>query len=100
MTSALQMDMVPKMNFGLVAASAPAADNGCWKTGLKQMNIFKSVKDEVLVPIHPAGWPFIFLFILASAIITYFWAGIPCFRAVCCRYGVFIFSAIQSAQRR
>ena len=39
------------------------------------MNIFKSVKDEVLVPIHPAGWPFIFLFILASAIITYFWAG-------------------------
>jgi phosphatidylserine decarboxylase len=41
------------------------------------MNIFKSVKDEVLVPIHPAGWPFIFLFILASAIITYFWAGIP-----------------------
>ena len=39
------------------------------------MNIFKSVKDEVLVPIHPAGWPFIFLFILVSAIITYFWAG-------------------------
>ena len=39
------------------------------------MNIFKSVKDEVLVPIHPAGWPFIFLFILASAIITYFWTG-------------------------
>ena len=39
------------------------------------MNIYKSVKDEVLVPIHPAGWPFIFLFILASAIITYFWAG-------------------------
>ena len=27
------------------------------------------------MPIHPAGWPFIFLFILVSAIITYFWAG-------------------------
>jgi phosphatidylserine decarboxylase len=38
------------------------------------MNIYKSVKDEVLVPIHPAGWPFIFLFILVSAVATTFWA--------------------------
>jgi len=38
------------------------------------MNICKSVKDEVLVPIHPAGWPFIFIFILVSAVTTYFWA--------------------------
>ena len=38
------------------------------------MNILKSFKDEVLVPIHPAGWPFIFLFILVSAAISYFWA--------------------------
>ncbi|MDA0357600.1 MAG: phosphatidylserine decarboxylase [Proteobacteria bacterium] len=38
------------------------------------MNIYKSVKDEVLVPIHPAGWPFIFIFILVSAVTTYFWA--------------------------
>ena len=38
------------------------------------MNIYKSVKDEALVPIHPAGWPFIFLFILVSAVATYFWA--------------------------
>ena len=38
------------------------------------MNIYKSVKDEVLVPIHPAGWPFIFLFILVSAVATYFWS--------------------------
>ena len=37
------------------------------------MNIFKSFKDEVLVPIHPAGWPFIFLFILISAAISYLW---------------------------
>ena len=37
------------------------------------MNILKSLKDEVLVPIHPAGWPFIFLFISVSAAISYFW---------------------------
>ena len=37
------------------------------------MNILKSFKDEVLVPIHPAGWPFIFLFILVSSAISYFW---------------------------
>ena len=37
------------------------------------MNILKSFKDEVLVPIHPAGWPFIFLFVLVSAAVSYFW---------------------------
>lgn len=37
------------------------------------MNIIKSTKEALLVPIHPAGWPFIFLFVLASGIITYFW---------------------------
>ncbi len=39
------------------------------------MNIFKSFRDEVLVPIHPAGWPLIFLFILMSAVISYFWTA-------------------------
>ena len=28
---------------------------------------------KFFVPIHPAGWPFIFLFILVSAAISYFW---------------------------
>ena len=37
------------------------------------MNIFRSVKDEVLVPIHPAGWPFIFLFWLVTFVTSYFW---------------------------
>ena len=37
------------------------------------MNIYKSVKEEVLVPIHPAGWPFIFLFVLSSLLISYYW---------------------------
>jgi hypothetical protein len=36
MTFALQMDMVPAINFGLGAASSPATDKGCWKTGLKK----------------------------------------------------------------
>ena len=37
------------------------------------MNVFQSVKKEVLVPIHPAGWPFIFLFWLVTFVISYFW---------------------------
>ena len=37
------------------------------------MDIFKSVKEEVLVPIHPAGWPFIFLFWLVTFVASYFW---------------------------
>ena len=37
------------------------------------MNILISVKDEVLVPIHPAGWPFIFLFCFFTAVISYAW---------------------------
>ena len=37
------------------------------------MNVFKSFKDEILVPIHPAGWPFIFLFILVTTAISYLW---------------------------
>ena len=37
------------------------------------MNIYKSVTEEILVPVHPAGWPFIFLFALASMLISYYW---------------------------
>jgi hypothetical protein len=36
MTFTLQMDMVPATNFGFVAASAPAANNVYWKTGLNK----------------------------------------------------------------
>lgn len=38
------------------------------------MNIYKSVTEEVLVPIHPAGWPFIFIFVLVSVGISYLWS--------------------------
>lgn len=37
------------------------------------MNIYKAIKEEMLVPIHPAGWPFIFIFVVASLLITAFW---------------------------
>ena len=37
------------------------------------MNIYKSSTKEVLVPIHPAGWPFIFLFVLVSLLISFYW---------------------------
>ena len=39
------------------------------------MNFFRSFRDVVVVPIHPAGWPLIFLFILMSALISYFWTS-------------------------
>ena len=38
------------------------------------MNIYKAITEEVLVPIHPAGWPFIFIFVLVSVLITVFWS--------------------------
>jgi phosphatidylserine decarboxylase len=38
------------------------------------MNIYKAITTEVLVPIHPAGWPFIFIFVVASMLITAFWS--------------------------
>ena len=40
---------------------------------VRSMNIYKSIKDEILVPIHPAGWPFIFLFLLITFTVSYFW---------------------------
>ena len=38
------------------------------------MNIYKAITEEVLVPIHPAGWPFIFIFVVSSILITIFWS--------------------------
>ena len=37
------------------------------------MNILKIFRDEVFVPIHPSGWPFIFLFTFGSVLLTYLW---------------------------
>ena len=38
------------------------------------MNIYKAITEEVLVPIHPAGWPFIFIFVVVSVIVSTFWS--------------------------
>ena len=46
------------------------------------MNIYRAIKEEMLVPIHPAGWPFITLFAAITVIIglafePFFWFGVP-----------------------
>ena len=55
------------------------------------MNIIKSVKEEVLVPIHPAGWPFIFLFLLVTAFVSYFWNGFLLPGSFLCLWCVYFF---------
>lgn len=37
------------------------------------MNIFKAIHEEVLVPIHPAGWPFIGLFAVVTVALGFVW---------------------------
>ena len=46
------------------------------------MNIYRAIKEEMLVPIHPAGWPFIALFSAIAVMVglvfePFFWIGIP-----------------------
>ena len=46
------------------------------------MNIYRAIREEVLVPIHPAGWPFIAAFAVVTFLIGYymplfFAAGVP-----------------------
>jgi phosphatidylserine decarboxylase len=55
------------------------------------MNIIKSVTEEVLVPIHPAGWPFIFLFFLVTAFVSYFWNGFLLPGSFLCLWCVYFF---------
>ena len=38
------------------------------------MNIYKAITEEVLVPVHPAGWPFIFIFVVGSILVTMLWS--------------------------
>ena len=53
------------------------------------MNIVTAIKEEMLVPIHPAGWPFIALFALVTLGISFgLWApfaiiGVPLDIMVC-----------------
>ena len=46
------------------------------------MNIYRAIREEMLVPIHRAGWPFIALFAAITVIIglafePFFWLGVP-----------------------
>ena len=46
------------------------------------MNIYRAIKEEMLVPIHPAGWPFIALFSAITVMVglvfePFFWIGVP-----------------------
>ena len=40
------------------------------------MNIITAVRDDMLVPIHPAGWPFIGLFAAVTLVIGFFADGV------------------------
>ena len=36
------------------------------------MNIYRAIREEVLVPIHPAGWPFVIAFAVVGLILGYY----------------------------
>ncbi len=55
------------------------------------MNIYKSVIEEVLVPIHPAGWPFIFLFVLGNLLLSYIWQPFALPGSLLCLWCVYFF---------
>ena len=46
------------------------------------MNIITAIREEILVPIHPAGWPFIGLFAVVTFLLglsfePFLWIGVP-----------------------
>ena len=46
------------------------------------MNIVTAIREEMLVPIHPAGWPLIGLFAVVTLVLglsfePFFWFGVP-----------------------
>ena len=52
------------------------------KEGLFNMNILTAIREEMLIPIHPAGWPFIGLFgvltlVLGFSFGPFFLIGVP-----------------------
>ena len=55
------------------------------------MNIFKAAASEVMVPIHPAGWPFIFFFVVVSFAITWFWQPFALPGTLLCMWCVYFF---------
>ena len=55
------------------------------------MNIYKAITEEVLVPIHPAGWPFIFIFVVVSVLLSVFWTPFVLPGTLLCLWCVYFF---------
>ena len=55
------------------------------------MNIYKAITEEVLVPVHPAGWPFIFIFVVASVLLSVLWSPFVLPGTLLCLWCVYFF---------
>ena len=55
------------------------------------MNIYKAITEEVLVPVHPAGWPFIFIFVVASVLLSVLWFPFVLPGTLLCMWCVYFF---------
>ena len=55
------------------------------------MNIYKAITEEVLVPVHPAGWPFIFIFVVASVLLSVLWSTFVLPGTLLCLWCVYFF---------
>ena len=55
------------------------------------MNIYKAITEELLVPVHPAGWPFIFIFVVASVLLGVLWSPFVLPGTLLCLWCVYFF---------
>ncbi len=55
------------------------------------MNIYKAITEEMLVPVHPAGWPFIFIFVVASVLLSVLWVPFVLPGTLLCLWCVYFF---------
>ena len=55
------------------------------------MNIYKAITEELLVPVHPAGWPFIFIFVAASVLLSVLWSPFVLPGTLLCLWCVYFF---------
>ena len=55
------------------------------------MDIYKAIIKEVLVPVHPAGWPFIFIFVVACVLLSALWFPFVLPGTLLCLWCVYFF---------
>lgn len=55
------------------------------------MNIYKAIIKEVLVPVHPAGWPFIFIFVVVCVLLSVLWSPFVLPGTLLCLWCVYFF---------